>query len=169
MKHIINAAYEATLKKYHGFIVKKVFSVRKLKHNILYFGFFIIQNIKKKMFLHLPVKEIKKTVKSFWFFFFWQKANYLLCFYGIQYTLNLYSIYLKGVSSFTPYRKDYLLKMALGKEGQEEQVNHSWLIDWCSSSHLRIFHSYWYVTICKWRAKKFKFKRAASILWAERD
>lgn len=28
MKHIINAAYEATLKKYHGFIVKKVFSVR---------------------------------------------------------------------------------------------------------------------------------------------
>lgn len=27
MKHIINAAYEATLKKYHGFIVKKVFSV----------------------------------------------------------------------------------------------------------------------------------------------
>nr|XP_022336752.1 glycolipid transfer protein-like [Crassostrea virginica] len=53
MKHIINAAYEATLKKYHGFIVKKVFS---------------------------------------------------------------------GVSSFAPYRKDYLLKMALGKEGQEEQV-----------------------------------------------
>lgn len=70
MKHIINAAYEATLKKYHGFIVKKVFSVRKLKHTILYFGFFIIQNIKKKMFLHLPVKEIKKTVKNFWFFFF---------------------------------------------------------------------------------------------------
>lgn len=53
MKHIINAAYEATLKKYHGFIVKKVFS---------------------------------------------------------------------GVSGFAPYRKDYLLKMALGKEGQEEQV-----------------------------------------------
>ena len=77
------------------------------------------------MFLHLPVKEIKKTVKNFWSFFFGQKTNYLLCFYGIQYTLNLYSIYLKGVSSFTPYRKDYLLKMALGKEGQEEQVNHS--------------------------------------------
>ena len=124
MKHIINAAYEATLKKYHGFIVKKVFSVRKLEHYILYFGFFIIQNIKKKMFLHLPVKEIKKTVKNFWSFFFWTE-NQLLCFYGIQYTLNLYLIYLKGVSSFTPYRKDYLLKMALGKEGQEEQVNHS--------------------------------------------
>lgn len=30
---------------------------------------------------------------------------------------------LKGVSGFAPYRKDYLLKMALGKEGQEEQVN----------------------------------------------
>lgn len=29
----------------------------------------------------------------------------------------------KGVSGFAPYRKDYLLKMALGKEGQEEQVN----------------------------------------------
>lgn len=28
----------------------------------------------------------------------------------------------KGVSGFAPYRKDYLLKMALGKEGQEEQV-----------------------------------------------
>ncbi|XP_062610952.1 glycolipid transfer protein-like, partial [Saccostrea cucullata] len=53
MKQIITAAYEATLKKYHGFIVKKVFS---------------------------------------------------------------------GVSSFAPYRKDFLLKMALGKEGMEEQV-----------------------------------------------
>jgi hypothetical protein len=27
MKQIISTAYEATLKKYHGFIVKKVFSV----------------------------------------------------------------------------------------------------------------------------------------------
>ncbi|XP_048737232.1 glycolipid transfer protein-like isoform X2 [Ostrea edulis] len=53
MKQIITAAYETTLKKYHGFIVKKVFS---------------------------------------------------------------------GVSSLAPYRKDYLLKMAFGKEGLEEQV-----------------------------------------------
>lgn len=42
MKHIINAAYEATLKKYHGFIVKKVFSVRTVSFAKNFISFYFL-------------------------------------------------------------------------------------------------------------------------------